>query len=185
MQTHPVSGVFDLRRLRFARPTDPVDDELRALAGGYRSTVALPIEPRERVSWPSQRAGPRCWSTSSSESRSQLETYRNGHAKPDGALARGASFAGQGEWAGADRVLMVLEVTSYDADTGKRDREQKPRVYAKTGISVYLLIVHEAGEVLVHRGAPEGGVYSVLARRPFGKGSSCQRRSESSSSQSR
>ena len=33
----------------------------------------------------------------------------------------------------ADQVLMVLEVTYYDADTDLRDREQKPRIYAETG----------------------------------------------------
>jgi Uma2 family endonuclease len=98
----------------------------------------------------------------------KVETYRNGHAKPDGALAPEGSFAGQGEWADADHVLMVLEVTSYDADTDKRDREQKPRAYAETGIPVYLLIDREAGEVLVHS-KPEDGVYTTLVRRPFGK----------------
>lgn len=98
----------------------------------------------------------------------RVETYRRGHAKPDGVLAPTGSFAGQGEWADSGHVLMVVEVTSYDADTDKRDREQKARAYAETGIPVYLLIDRETGETLVHS-EPEGGVYSKLVRRPFGK----------------
>ena len=98
----------------------------------------------------------------------RVETYRRGHAKPDGVLAPTGSFAGQGEWADSRHVLMVVEVTSYDTDTDKRDREQKPRAYAESGIPVYLLIDREAGETLVHS-EPESGVYSKLVRRPFGK----------------
>src|SRR5262249_2268062 len=48
------------------------------------------------------------------------ETYRNGHARPDGTLAHSDAFVGQGEWADADPVLMVVEVTSYDSDTDRR-----------------------------------------------------------------
>jgi Uma2 family endonuclease len=98
----------------------------------------------------------------------KVETYRNGHAKPDGTLAAKGSFAGQGEWVDPDHVFMVVEVTSYDADTDKRDREQKPHAYAETGIPVYLLIDRETGETLVHSD-PEAGVYSTRLRRPFGK----------------
>ncbi|MFF4651976.1 Uma2 family endonuclease [Streptomyces sp. NPDC001380] len=98
----------------------------------------------------------------------KVEAYRKGHAKPDGALAPRGSFAGQGEWADADRVLMVLEVTSYDTDTDRRDREDKPRAYAEAGIPVYLLVDRDSCEVLVHS-EPEGGVYGALVRRPFGR----------------
>jgi Uma2 family endonuclease len=98
----------------------------------------------------------------------KVEHCRKGHAKPDGALALKGSFAGQGEWTEADRVLMVVEVTSYDTDTGKRDREDKPRAYAETGIPVYLLIDRDSCEALVHS-EPESGVYGTLVRRPFGK----------------
>jgi Uma2 family endonuclease len=98
----------------------------------------------------------------------KVETYRNGHARPDGALAPKGSFVGQREWADAGRVLMVVEVTSYDTDTDKRDREHKPRAYAETGIPVYLLIDREVCETLVHS-EPEDGSYSTLVRRPFGK----------------
>ncbi|WP_441245342.1 Uma2 family endonuclease [Kitasatospora sp. McL0602] len=98
----------------------------------------------------------------------KVETYRRGHAKPDGALAPEGSFAGQGEWASADQVLMVVEVTSYDTDTDRRDREEKPRAYAEAGIPVYLLIDRDSCETLVHS-EPENGAYSLLTRRPFGK----------------
>ncbi|CAM5602556.1 hypothetical protein SANTM175S_08533 [Streptomyces antimycoticus] len=66
----------------------------------------------------------------------KVETYRNGHAPPDGTLAHSDAFVGQGEWADADPVLMVVEVTSYDSDTDRRDRVEKPRAYAETGIPV-------------------------------------------------
>jgi len=52
----------------------------------------------------------------------RVGTYRSGHARPDGALAPIAHFAGQGEWAEPQGVLMAVEVTSYDPDTDRRDR---------------------------------------------------------------
>lgn len=98
----------------------------------------------------------------------RVGTCRKGRARPDGALAPKGGFAGQGEGADAGRVLMVVEVTSYDTDTDKRDREEKPRAYAETGIPVYLLIDRDTCDVLVHS-EPEGGVYGTLVRRAFGK----------------
>ncbi|MFE1318925.1 Uma2 family endonuclease [Kitasatospora phosalacinea] len=98
----------------------------------------------------------------------RVETYRKGHAKPDGTLAPEGSFAGQGEWADADRAVMVVEVTSYDSDTDRRDRNEKPQAYAETGIPVYLLVDRDSCEVLVHS-EPEDGRYVSLVRRPFGK----------------
>ncbi|MER8182979.1 Uma2 family endonuclease [Kitasatospora sp. NPDC094015] len=98
----------------------------------------------------------------------RVETYRKGHAKPDGVLAPDGSFAGQGEWASAERALMVVEVTSYDTDTDRRDRDEKPRAYAETGIPVYLLVDRDSCEVLVFS-EPEDGTYVSLVRRPFGR----------------
>ncbi|MFE1950735.1 Uma2 family endonuclease [Streptomyces sp. NPDC059524] len=97
-----------------------------------------------------------------------VERYRKGNAKPDGALAPEGSFAGQGVWADPDQVVMLVEVTSYDSDTDKRDREEKPRAYAQTGIPVYLLIDRDSGETLVHT-EPDGDSYAQLTRRPFGR----------------
>ncbi|AUA14797.1 Uma2 family endonuclease [Streptomyces sp. SID8382] len=98
----------------------------------------------------------------------KVETYRNGHARPDGTLAHGDAFVGQGEWADADSVLMVVEVTSYDSDTDRRDRVEKPRAYAETGIPVYLLVDREAGEVTVFS-EPDGVRYETTKTVPFGK----------------
>ncbi|MHC5904614.1 Uma2 family endonuclease [Streptomyces sp. S6] len=98
----------------------------------------------------------------------RIERYRNGFARPDGALSVKGGFAGQGEWADPSRVLMVVEVTSYDSDTDKRDREDKPVAYAQTGIPVYLLVDRSTCEVLVYT-EPEDGVYTNLTRLPFGR----------------
>ncbi|AJZ85054.1 MULTISPECIES: Uma2 family endonuclease [Streptomyces] len=98
----------------------------------------------------------------------KVETYRNGHARPDGTLAHGDAFVGQGEWADADPALMVVEVTSYDSDTDRRDRVEKPRAYAETGIPVYLLVDREAGEVTVFS-EPDGVRYESTKTVPFGK----------------
>ena len=63
---------------------------------------------------------------------------------------------------------MVVEVTSYDTDIDKRDREEKPRAYAQTDIPVYLLIERDSCERLLYS-EPEDGAYASLTRRPFGK----------------
>ncbi|MEU4026497.1 Uma2 family endonuclease [Streptomyces anulatus] len=98
----------------------------------------------------------------------RVETYRKGNARPDGAFARSGAFVGQGEWASPDDVLMVVEVTSYDEDTDRRDRVEKPRAYAETGIPVYLLIDRDSCEVKVHSG-PDGVRYEQVVTVPFGK----------------
>ncbi|MGN5636994.1 Uma2 family endonuclease [Streptomyces sp. AC154] len=97
-----------------------------------------------------------------------IETYRKGNARPDGALARLDAFVGQGEWADPAHVLMTVEVTSYDDDTDRRDRIEKPRAYAETGIPVYLLIDRETCEVKVHS-QPDGVRYETVVTVPFGK----------------
>lgn len=86
-----------------------------------------------------------------------VEAYRKGRARADGVLAPKRHFAGQGEWANADGVLMTVEVTSYDADTDRRDRWEKPEAYAASGIPVYLLVDREAGTVTVHSGPDRAG----------------------------
>lgn len=98
----------------------------------------------------------------------RIETYRKGNARPDGALALLDQFVGQGEWASADGVLMAVEVTSGDADTDQRDRVEKPRAYAETGIPVYLLIDRDTCEVKVHS-HPDGVRYEQVVTVPFGK----------------
>ncbi|WP_411109496.1 Uma2 family endonuclease [Streptomyces sp. c-19] len=98
----------------------------------------------------------------------RVEKYRKGNARPDGCLVPLDAFVGQGEWADPDGVLMTVEVTSGDSDTGRRDRVEKPRAYAETGIPVYLLIDRTAGEVKVHS-QPDGEQYEVVVTVPFGK----------------
>ncbi|MFJ7246387.1 Uma2 family endonuclease [Kitasatospora sp. NPDC098652] len=98
----------------------------------------------------------------------KVETCRGGHARPDGTLAPSGTFGSQGEWANADGVLMVVEVTSYDSDTDRRDRVEKPRAYAETGIPVYLLIDRDSAEVVVHS-QPDGVRYETVQTLPFGR----------------
>ncbi|KOG28173.1 hypothetical protein ADK34_13970 [Streptomyces viridochromogenes] len=98
----------------------------------------------------------------------RVEKYRKGNARPDGCLAPSDTFVGQGEWASADGVLMVVEVTSGGSGTGGRDRVEKPRAYAETGIPVYLLVDRTTCEVKVHS-QPDGERYEMVATVPFGK----------------
>lgn len=97
----------------------------------------------------------------------KIETYRQGRAKPDGVLAADGSFAGQGEWADPEQVLMAVEVTSYDSDADRRDRRDKPRAYAETGIPIYLMIDRDAGETFVYSHLSDG-VYTTITRVRFG-----------------
>ncbi|MEU6287229.1 Uma2 family endonuclease [Streptomyces sp. NPDC046988] len=94
--------------------------------------------------------------------------HREGRARPDGSLVPSYTFAGAGEWADPAPVLMTVEVTSYDSDTDRRDRAEKPRAYAETGIPVYLLIDRDTCEVKVHS-RPDGGRYETVQTLPFGK----------------
>ncbi|MCI4046533.1 Uma2 family endonuclease [Streptomyces sp. TRM75563] len=98
----------------------------------------------------------------------RIESYRRGNARPDACLAPIDAFVGQGEWANPDDVLMVVEVTSYDEDTDRRDRVEKPRAYAETGIPVYLLIDRDTCEVKVHS-QPDGVRYEQVVTVPYGK----------------
>ncbi|MFJ2650366.1 Uma2 family endonuclease [Streptomyces sp. NPDC087420] len=97
----------------------------------------------------------------------KVDTYRSGRARPDGTLARDDHFVGAGEWAAPDGVLLVAEVNSYDADTDRRDRIEKPDGYAAARIPVYLLVDRDASSVTVHS-EPENGVYRAVTTRPFG-----------------
>ncbi|MFF9270247.1 MULTISPECIES: Uma2 family endonuclease [Streptomyces] len=80
----------------------------------------------------------------------RVDAYRGSRAKPDAILTPEAHFAGHGEWADPDGALMVVEVTSYDSDTDRRDRREKPAAYGEAGIPVYLLIDRDSCTVTVH-----------------------------------
>ncbi|MGK5448596.1 Uma2 family endonuclease [Streptomyces radiopugnans] len=101
------------------------------------------------------------------EQGTKVEKYRGGRARPDGALVPEDRFAGQGEWAEPDGVLMTVEVTSYDPDTGRRDRVEKRDAYAAAGIPVHLLVDRDDHSVTVHS-EPEGGTYRSRTTRPYG-----------------
>lgn len=99
----------------------------------------------------------------------RVESYRGGRARPDGTLAPVGHFAGHGEWAEPDGALMVVEVTSHDGDTDRRDPTEKPAAYAEAGIPLYLLIDRDSCESVVHS-EPEGGKYRTIHSYPFGAG---------------
>ncbi|MEO3750650.1 Uma2 family endonuclease [Streptomyces sp. B6B3] len=98
----------------------------------------------------------------------RIDAYRQGRVRPDGVLAPVAHFAGAGEWADPDGALMTVEITSYDRDTDRRDRLEKPAAYATAGIPVYLLIDRDASTVTVHSG-PERGRYRDTHTVSFGE----------------
>ncbi|MEU8923932.1 Uma2 family endonuclease [Kitasatospora sp. NPDC048545] len=98
----------------------------------------------------------------------KIEGYRGGFARPDGTLADAGAFVGRGDWATTEDVLMVTEVTSFDSDTDRRDRVEKPRAYAEAGIPVHLLIDRDSAEVVVHS-QPDGVRYESVRTLPFGR----------------
>ncbi|WP_330232397.1 Uma2 family endonuclease [Nocardia sp. NBC_00508] len=99
----------------------------------------------------------------------KVDPYRQGRARPDGVLAPLDAFVGYGEWAPADKVSMMVEVTSRDSDTNQRDRVEKPTAYARTAIPIYLLIDRESAEIVVHsEPTPGSGRYRRVRRFAFG-----------------
>lgn len=100
----------------------------------------------------------------------QVEAYREGRARPDAVLAPEAHFAGHGEWADPDGALMVVEITSYDSDTDRRDRHEKPTAYGQAGIPLYLLIDRDSCTVTVHSGPDRQiGGYRTVQTAKFGE----------------
>ncbi|WP_067691924.1 Uma2 family endonuclease [Nocardia jejuensis] len=98
----------------------------------------------------------------------KVESYRKGRARADAVLAPDGVYQGQGDWVDPESALMVVEVTSYDSDTTRRDRIEKPKAYAEAGIPVYLLIDRDTCETVVYS-RPYNGVYSMTVRLPFGE----------------
>ncbi|MFJ2651728.1 Uma2 family endonuclease [Streptomyces sp. NPDC087420] len=98
----------------------------------------------------------------------KVESYRTGRARADGALAPLDHFVRQeGEWADPDGVLMTVEVTSHDYDTGLRDHIHKRDGYAGAEIPVYLLIDRNAEKVVVYTD-PRDGEYQTRTSFPYG-----------------
>ncbi|MGH3322893.1 MAG: Uma2 family endonuclease [Streptomyces sp.] len=95
----------------------------------------------------------------------RVESYRNGRARPDGALAPPRHFTGHGEWSDAAGVLMVVEVASHDTDTDQRDRLEECVGYAGAAIPVYLLIDRDDCSLTVHSDPCDGKYGSTTTRR--------------------
>ncbi|QRX94204.1 Uma2 family endonuclease [Streptomyces noursei] len=87
--------------------------------------------------------------------------------RADGALAPSEAFVRQGEWGDPESVLMVAEITAYAPETDRCSREEKPAVYAATGVPVYLLVDREVRELIV-RSRPRGARYVEVHTVPFG-----------------
>ncbi|GAA0924586.1 Uma2 family endonuclease [Streptomyces thermoalcalitolerans] len=98
----------------------------------------------------------------------RVEKYCKGRARPDGVLVPAAHFAGQGEWASTEGVLLVLEVTSYDSYTDQRDRKEKPLAYGDAGIPFYLLIDRDDASVTLYSDPAPGEGYRRADKRAFG-----------------
>ncbi|GAB3689501.1 Uma2 family endonuclease [Nocardiopsis oceani] len=98
----------------------------------------------------------------------KVDSYRTGRSRPDGVLAPVGHFDDAGEWADPERVLAVVEVTSWDADTHARDRVEKPAAFAATGIGAYLLVDRDANAVVVHS-RPVQGQYLDRSTHPYGE----------------
>ncbi|WP_369777877.1 Uma2 family endonuclease [Streptomyces sp. R33] len=98
----------------------------------------------------------------------KAQEYRAGRAIPDAVLAPSEAFVGQGDWVDPDRILMAVEVTSWDSDTHRRDHVEKPRAYAETGIPVYLLIDRAKCEISVYT-QPNGRRYENTRVVAYGK----------------
>ncbi|RDG38212.1 Uma2 family endonuclease [Streptomyces corynorhini] len=114
------------------------------------------------------RARPDLWLYAGGEIGILVEQYRKGRAKPDAILAPDKAFAGAGDWADPARVLMTVEVTSYERDIDRRDRKEMPAGYAAAGIPVFLLIDRDHGTVTAHsEPAPDGYGFRQVA--DFGK----------------
>ncbi|WP_028811735.1 Uma2 family endonuclease [Streptomyces flavidovirens] len=158
---------FDEAARILARATEGVRLEL--IDGRLRSRVGPDGDHGRTIQWLTRiclQSRPELWLYPGQGLK--VQAYRKGRARPDGSLAPSGAFVGQGEWADPDSVLMVVEVTSYDTDTDQRDRVEKPRAYAETGIPVYLLIDRDTCEVTVYS-EPDGVRYENAHTVPFGK----------------
>ncbi|WP_256640688.1 Uma2 family endonuclease [Streptomyces murinus] len=91
-----------------------------------------------------------------------------GRALPDAVLAPRGTFVGKENWADTADVVMTVEVTSYDADTHRRDREEKPLGYADAGIPYYLLIDRDDCSVTLYGDPVQGIGYRSAEKKPFG-----------------
>lgn len=85
-----------------------------------------------------------------------VEGWHAGRVKPDGALAPIGTFAGQGEWALPDQVLMTAEVPARNHDADRRERYEKGCGYARSGIPVFLVIDRDSDTLTVYSDLRDG-----------------------------
>ncbi|MER6565348.1 Uma2 family endonuclease [Streptomyces sp. NPDC001093] len=98
----------------------------------------------------------------------RVEQYREGRVRPDAVLVPEEHFAGHGEWADPSGALLVLEVTSYDSDTDRRDRQEKPVAYGAAGIPFYLLVDRDDCTVTLFSDPDRGVGYRTTHKEAFG-----------------
>ncbi|MFD4699980.1 Uma2 family endonuclease [Streptomyces niveus] len=166
-RNHLETGVFDELTRILARTDERVRMEL--IDGKLRSKVVPDGDHGRIIEWllrVCMQSRPELFLYP--DQGLKVQAYRSGRARPDASLAPSGAFVGQGEWADPGPVLMAVEVTSYDSDTDTRDRTEKPRAYAETGIPVYLLIDRDSCEVTVYS-EPDGVRYESARTVPFGK----------------
>ncbi|MFB6951799.1 Uma2 family endonuclease [Streptomyces niveus] len=166
-RVHVYPEEFDEFSRIMARTTDRVRLEL--IDGKLRSKAVPDGDHGLIIEWLTRQcmqSRPELWLYP--EQGVKAQAYRQGRARADGLLAPSGSIGGQGEWVDPGPVLMAVEVTSYDSDTDARDRTEKPRAYAETGIPVYLLIDRDSCEVTVFS-EPDGVRYESARTVPFGK----------------
>ncbi|MGW0711009.1 Uma2 family endonuclease [Streptomyces sp. NPDC002643] len=113
-------------------------------------------------------AGTGLWLYGGGELGLRIERYRKGRALPDAVLAPRGTFTGKGDWADTAGVVMTVEITSYDSDTHRRDREEKPAGYADSGIPFYLLVDRDDHSVTLFSDPAPGGGYRSAVRKTFG-----------------
>ena len=125
----------------------------------------------EIIRWLQERcmmSGTDLWLYGGGEVGLKVESYRKGRALPDAVLAPRGTFVGKENWADTADVVMTVEVTSYDADTHRRDREEKPLGYADAGIPYYLLIDRDDCSVTLYGDPVQGIGYRSAEKKPFG-----------------
>ncbi|MGV9356786.1 Uma2 family endonuclease [Streptomyces misionensis] len=98
----------------------------------------------------------------------KAEEYREGRVRPDGVLVPRRHFAGHGEWADPAGAVLVVEVTSYDSDTDRRDRQEKPVAYGAAGIPFYLLVDRDDHTVTLFSDPTPGVGYRDTHKEAFG-----------------
>jgi Uma2 family endonuclease len=152
--------------------TAPETVTLEFINGRIQEKYGADGDHREIVKWLHKRCmqyRPDLW-LYGSDCGLKVEAYRKGRALPDAVLAPDGHFAGHGQWSDPDGVLMTVEVTSYDGDTDRRDRNEKPAAYAAAGIPVYLLVDRDTCEVVVHTNPDrDRACYNDIHRAPFGE----------------